>query len=122
MRRPHAGNVLEVLDKNRHAAQQPDVLDRAYPRVDLRRGATGAIGVQVGDGVQLGLRDRGERGFECIDRAYVAAADGVGERAGVGEPGLHDYARAYGCSSSRSRSLRLPARSIAVHAIASAPS
>jgi hypothetical protein len=50
-----------------------------------------APGIDAGNGVELGSGDGGERRLDRVDGAHLAATDGVGEGAGVIEPGLHGW-------------------------------
>ncbi len=75
-----ARHRLELLD----AGGDPAEGER---HVGGRRGRPGAVGVDVGEGVEVGRPDGGERGLELLDGRALARPEGVDQRAGVALPG-----------------------------------
>ena len=75
-----ARHRLELLDGGGHAAERQRHVGRPS-RVER------PLGVDVGEAVQLGGLDGGERGLELLDRRALTGAEGVDEAAGVTLPG-----------------------------------
>ena len=75
--RPHARDVLEVLHRERHAAERPEVLAAQQPLLGVARRVERAIGMQRDDRVEGAVvaLDPVEAALQHLHRRHVAAAD-----------------------------------------------